>query len=377
MRRALAAALVTVCYLAGTARAAAPQLPPVPAVDAKSYVVVDARTGDVLASSNAHQRLPIASLTKLMTVLVALQHHKLTDVVRVDPRAAAVGESTIDLRGGDRLTVHDLVEAALIQSANDAADALALSVSHDYPAFAALMNAKAHQLGLRDTSFVRPDGLDAPNEYSSAADVTVLARALMRTSFVRDTVRRETATIAHGQVLHTWDDLLGVVPNVLGVKTGHTDNAGWCQVAAVRGHGVTVYVTMLGSPTRSVRNVGLQSLLAWGVAQFRVVSAVQPARTYATVALPYGKRPLGLVAARPLYTVVRLGHPLKERVVAATAASLPVRAGQVLGRVEVWDGSHLLGQRNLVASRTVRRPGLPGRLRFYAGRTLHNLAHLL
>jgi D-alanyl-D-alanine carboxypeptidase (penicillin-binding protein 5/6) len=239
------------------------------------------------------------------------------------------------------------------------------------------MNAKAQQLGLRDTSFVRPDGLDAPNEYSSAADVTVLARALMRTSFVRDTVRRETATIADGKVLHTWDDLLGVVPNVLGVKTGHTNDAGWCQVAAVRGHGVTVYVTMLGSPTRSVRNVGLQSLLAWGVAQFRVVPAVQPTRIYATVALPYGKRPLGLIAARRLQTVVRLGHPLKERVVAATAASLPVRAGQVLGRVEVWDGSHLLGQRNLVASRTVRRPALPGRLRFYAGRTLHNLAHLL
>jgi D-alanyl-D-alanine carboxypeptidase len=89
MRRALAAALVAVCCLAGTARAA---LPPVPAVDAKAYVVVDARTGDVLASSNAHERLPIASLTKLMTVLVALQHHKLTDVVTLDPRAAAVGE---------------------------------------------------------------------------------------------------------------------------------------------------------------------------------------------------------------------------------------------------------------------------------------------
>ena len=376
MRRAFLAALVTVCYLCGAAGAAT-QLPPLPTVSAKAYLVVDARTGDVLASSNATERLPIASLTKLMTVLVALQHHKLTDVVSVDPRAASVGESTIDLQPGDRLTVHDLVEAALIQSANDAADALALSVSRDYPSFARLMNAKAQQLGLHDTHFVRPDGLDAPGEYSSAADVTKLGRVLMRTRFVRQTVRQETATLQDGRVLHTWVDLLGVVPSVIGVKTGHTDLAGWCQVAAVRANGVTVYVTMLGSPTRSIRNVGLQSLLAWGLAQFRVVPAVQSGRAYAKVALPYGKQPVGLVAARPLRSVVRLGHPLTEKVVAAAGASLPVRSGQVLGRVEVWDGAQLLGSRDLVADRSVARPSLAGRLRFYAGRTIHHLAHLL
>jgi len=346
-----------------------------PQVDARAYVVLDARTGEVLAASNAHERLPVASITKLMTVLVALQHLKLTDVVTVDPRAASVGESTADLVPGEQLTVHDLVEGALIQSANDAADALALAVSQNYTAFARLMNAKAQQLGLHDTQFVRPDGLDAPGEYSSAADMTKLARVLMRRPFVRATVLQQTATIAGGKVLHTWDDLLGVVPHVIGVKTGHTNEAGWCQVAAVRENGVTVYVTMLGSPTRSIRNVGLESLLAWGVAQFRVVPEVQTARVYATVALPYGKRPVSLVAARPLQGVVRLGHPLTERVVAATNAGLPVHAGETLGRVEIWANGHLLGSRALIATRTVRRPSLPGRLGFYAGRTLHHIAH--
>jgi serine-type D-Ala-D-Ala carboxypeptidase (penicillin-binding protein 5/6) len=224
---------------------------------------------------------------------------------------------------------------------------------------------------------VRADGLDADGEYSSAADMTKLARVLMRSSFVRATVRQETATIADGHVLHTWDDLLGVVPHVIGVKTGHTDEAGWCQVAAVKEHGVTVYVTMLGSPTRSIRNVGLETLLAWGVAQFRVVPEVQRGRVYASVALPYGKQPLALVAARPLQGVVRLGHPLTERVVAATNAHLPVHTGDRLGRVEIWANGHLLGSRPLIATRTVRRPGLAGRLGFYAGRTLHHIAHLL
>jgi D-alanyl-D-alanine carboxypeptidase (penicillin-binding protein 5/6) len=367
--------LALLLTLAGSAHASG--LPPVPQVDARAYLVVDARTGDVLASSNASEEMPIASITKLMTVLLALQHHKLTDVVTVDPRAAAVGESSIDLSPGEQLTVHDLVEGALIQSANDAADALALSISQDFPAFARLMNAKAQQLGLHDTHFVRPDGLDAPGEYSTAADVTKLARILMRMPFVRDTVHMETATIAGGRTLHTWDDLLGVVPGIIGGKTGHTDEAGWCQVVAERENGVTVYVTMLGSPTRSIRNVGLESLLTWGIAQFRVVPEVQLGRVYATAAVPFGRKPLELVAAKPLQGVVRLGHPLTERVVAPTAVGLPVRAGQVLGRVEIWSGTTMLGSRDLVAGRTIRRPGLAGRLRFYAGRTLHHIAHLL
>jgi serine-type D-Ala-D-Ala carboxypeptidase (penicillin-binding protein 5/6) len=379
VRRALivaAAALVTVCYPGGPALGASPGLPAVPTVDARAFLILDARTGEVLAASNAHERLPIASITKLMTVLVTLQHHKLSDVVTVDPRAAAVGESRIPLSGGDRLTVRDLVEGALIQSANDAADALALSVSPDYPSFARLMNDEASRLGLADTHFVRPDGLDAAGEYSSAADVTTLARKLMRIRFVRQTVRRETATIGGGRVLHTWDDLLGVLPDVLGVKTGHTAEAGWCQVAAIRGRGVTVYATLLGSPTRSLRNADLASLLEWGLAQFRVVAAIQGERTYATVALPFGRRRLGLVAARPLNVVVRLGRPLSERVTAALAASLPVRRGAVLGHVQIWQGGALLGTRALVADRSVGRPSLAGRLGFYAGRTLHHLAHI-
>src|SRR6185312_11846003 len=166
----------------------------------------DARTGEILASSNAHDRVPIASITKLMTVLLTLKHHKLTDVVAVDPRAAAVGESSIGLRGGERLTVRDLIKGALIQSANDAADALALSISPDYPAFATLMNAKARALHLTATHFVRPDGLDAHGHVSSARDVTTLARTAMRIRFVRDTVRERTATIAGGRTLHTWND---------------------------------------------------------------------------------------------------------------------------------------------------------------------------
>ncbi len=348
-----------------------------PPVHAAAYVVEDARTGEVLASSRAHAHLPIASLTKMMTVLLALEQHKLTDVVTVDKRASIVGESTINLRPGERLTVRDLIKGALIQSANDAAAALALSMAPDFASFAVLMNAKAVELGLRDTHFVRPDGLDVPDHYSSAADMTKLARVLMRTRFVRDTVDEETDTIAGGRTLYTWDDLLSLFPRTIGVKTGHTAQAGWCQVAAARGAGVTIYATLLGGPSRSVRNVDLESLLIWGLAQFRVVPVIQPGRAYATAEVPYGKRPLELVAAKPLNAVARLGRPLTEKVVAASAVALPVEAGAVLGRVEVWGDGKLRGSSDLVASRTINKPGLGSRLGWYAGRTLHHLGGLL
>src|SRR3954452_22844879 len=310
---------------------AAPATAAPPSVHGSAFLVEDAATGEVLASSNAHEHLAIASLTKMMTVLLALERHRLSDVVTVDSRAAIVGESTINLRPAERLTVRDLIKGALIQSANDAAAALALSMAPDFASFARLMNAKAAQLGLHDTHFVRPDGLDVPDHYSSAADMTKLARVVMHTRFVRETVDEQTASITGGRTLHTWDDLLSEFPQTIGVKTGHTSLAGWCQVAAARGHGVTVYATILGSPARTTRNTDLESLLIWGLAQFRVVPAIQSARTYARVELPYGKQPVALVAAKPHNLVARLGHPLTEKVVADSGASLPVHAGDVLG----------------------------------------------
>src|SRR5262249_22432155 len=186
--------------LASTAQAAAPP------VNAHAFIVVDAATGDVLAQRNADAHVPIASITKLMTVLVTLEHARLNDVVTVQRDAAAVGESTINLRAGERITVRELLAAALIQSANDAADALADYVGHGNDrAFVSMMNAKAKELGLTGTHFVRPDGLDAPHHYSTARDVTRLAHELMKRPVVRSLVRERTAVIEGGRTLHTWN----------------------------------------------------------------------------------------------------------------------------------------------------------------------------
>jgi len=357
--------------LSRPARAAAP----VP--DARAFEVVDASTGEVLAARNAHERLPIASLTKLMTVIVALQHLDVDQTVTVPKAAAGVGGSRIPLRAGQRISVDDLLKGALIQSANDAADTLAAGASGgDVPLFVSWMNEKAQQLGLTDTHFVRPDGLDAPGHVSSAHDVIVLAQIAMHSPVVREIVRERTDTIENGRVaVHTWNDLLGVFPGLIGVKTGHTDKAGWNEVAAARRQGYTIYAVILGSPSRAQRNADLRRLLSWGVAQYRTLTLVDR-RAYAHSKLGYGLPAVALVATRPLVRVVKADQAVVERIVAPSAVRLPVARGQLLGTIEVRVGGHVVGVRPLVAARSVRRPDLGGRLRWYATRTVHDFLGL-
>jgi D-alanyl-D-alanine carboxypeptidase (penicillin-binding protein 5/6) len=368
MMRLLVAVLVALA-LAAPARAAHP-----PPVQARAYVVVDGKTGEVLAARNPHARMPIASITKLMTALLTLERSKLGDTVSVQPSAAGVGESSIGLRAGERLSVRDLLEGALIQSANDAAYALAAAGGGgDVSRFVRGMNAKARSLRLRDTRYVRPDGLDAPGEYSSAADVTRLARILMHKPAVREIVKQRTADITGGRVLHTWNDLLGTFPGLIGVKTGHTGAAGWCEVAAVRRPGVSVYATILGSPARDQRNADLAALLRWGLSRYRVESVIAEGRTYALAETGYGREPLQLVAASRARRAIRIDRPLRAHVVATSAVTLPVRAGQRLGTIRVFDGKRAIASRPLVAARAVSRPSLAARVGFYTRQTAKHI----
>ena len=340
----------------------------------RAWLVENGATGEVLLVHNARQRVPIASITKLMTVLLTLEHVRLNDVVTVTRDAASVGESSANLRPGERLTVRELLEAALIQSANDAADALADYVGHGSQArFVAMMNARARRLGLRNTHYVRPDGLDAAGHYSSARDVTFLARVLMHYPVVRQIVRRRTAAIT-GASLHTWNDLLYSYPGIYGVKTGHTSAAGWSEIAVARRGGVSIYATLIGSPDRGRRNADLTRLLDWGFSQYVRARPVVKGRAYAEARLAYGRSPLKLIAAGSLAAPFRAGLPVVRRVVFPDVVSLPVSRGQSLGKVRIYQRGRLVGAVPLLASRSVGRPGVAGRAGWYARRTLHHMA---
>jgi D-alanyl-D-alanine carboxypeptidase (penicillin-binding protein 5/6) len=362
----VAALLAALAFVIAAQAAASP-----PPVLARAFIVENPGTGEVLAQHGAWARVPIASITKLMTVIVALDHARWQDVVRVRADAAAVGESTVHLRAGERIRVGDLVKAALIQSANDAAVALADYVGRgDRTAFVAMMNAKARELGLERTHFVRPDGLDVAGHYSTARDVTTLAQDAMRNPRIRAVVRVRTDSIAGGRRLHTWNDLLGVFKGLYGVKTGHTGTAGWCEVAAVRRNGVTLYTTVLGSPTRSQRNTDLASLLRWGISRYRSVWLVPPGHVYLQASVGYGKGSVPIVAARQVARAVRIDKPLVQRIVAPTALALPVVRGQRVGEVRIYSGRRLVARQPLIAERSVAKPGFGGRAGFYATRTL-------
>jgi D-alanyl-D-alanine carboxypeptidase (penicillin-binding protein 5/6) len=202
--------------------------------------------------------------------------------------------------------------------------------------------------------------------------VTKLGRVAMNKPFIRETVRLQSATAA-GRQLFTWNDLLSTFPNMIGVKTGHTNGAGWSQVAAARGGGVTVYATILGGESRDGRNADLAELLAWGLSRYRTVWAVDGGRTYATARTAYGRERVRLVAAKPALRVIHVERPLVQRVVAPVEVALPVRKGQRLGEVQVLDRGEVIARSPLVAANAVAKPGTVGRVRFYASRTLDHL----
>ena len=371
---ALFAALAAALSLAATAGAAAAP----PSFTARAALVANPDTGEIVFASGAGRRLPMASITKLMTAIVVLERTRPTELVEVHPVVSTVGESSVYLRPGERISVRDLLAAALIQSANDAAWALAAHVGRgDVDAFVRLMNAKAKALGLADTNFVRPDGLDVAGHYSSARDILKLARVAMGYPAVRALVRRETARIAGGRSLFTWNDLLGSFPGLLGVKTGHTAAAGWCQVAAARQGGVTIYAVILGSPNRAQRNADLAELLEWGLGQYARMTVVAAGGRYASAAIPFSEARLPLVAARDGRAVVRLGRPLVERVVAPAMVALPVRRGERLGEVRVFAGRRLLARRPLVAARSEGAPRFRDRAGWYAGRAFSEAGSML
>jgi D-alanyl-D-alanine carboxypeptidase (penicillin-binding protein 5/6) len=342
-----------------------------PHVSAAAAIVANGATGEILYARHADERRPMASITKIMTALVALERADLDSVTTVDRQAVSIGEATMNLRRGEKRTVRELLEGMLIPSANDAAWALAEHVGGGRVGrFVAYMNERARELGLRNTHYSNPDGLDASGHYSSARDILKLARQAMRRPLFRELVRTETMRVGR-HLLETTNDLLGTYPGAIGVKTGWTDGAGWSEVAAARRNGTTIYAVLLGGPSRASRDADLAKLLDWGLAQYGHFDLVDRSRTYATAAIPYTSERLALRPQTRARATVRVGLPLVERVVAPAMVDPPIRRGQVLGHVCVDLGKQDLC-RPLVAAADVQEASFGRRVRWYAGQALHH-----
>ena len=364
LRRLAVVAALALLVAAWPARAAAP------AVDADAYIVVDPATGEVLAQRAPDRGLPMASTTKMMTALVALESADLDDVYTVPPEAA-IGGSSGRLEGGERLSVRDLLTALLVASGNDAAITLAEGVAGSQGAFVARMNRRARELGLTATRFANPHGLDAPGHRSSVRDLVTLARVAMRNPVFREAVSQRRASIpgAGGLGMREYvskNRLLDIDPDVDGVKTGMTDGAGYALVAHARRRpeAPELYAALIGAPTASARARDGLSLLDYGRSRYAAATLIQEGAVFGRV--PVDERPGTSVpyrAAAPLVAPLRLGEPVTETLTAPPEIEAPVAEGQVIGSVTLRQGERVLGRRDLVATEAAGEPSVWDRVR--------------
>lgn len=332
-----------------------------PAVGAPSAVLVEPATGDIVFQRNADDRRAIASTTKIMTALVVLDRLSLDDVLAQVPYASNGAESLVGLRAGERMTVRDYLRGLLLASGNDAAETLAVRTAGSRRAFVRLMNERAKRIGLRNTHFATPVGLDTEGNYSTASDLVAMALVLRTSAFIRETTNRPDATLTvrgkRGRKIRVVNrnSLVRAVPFVDGVKTGHTNRAGYVLVGSASRDGVTVLSAVLGTPSETARNADSLALLRYGLQRYHVVSAVSGGRRLATAAVRFQDGPgLALVASRTVKRTTRRGERLTTRIVGAPdEVEGPVSKGARLGTVVVIQRGRTVDRVALVAARAV------------------------
>lgn len=348
-------ALLLACALLPAAAPAAPAAGP-EGIEAKAWIVVDARSGDVIAGQAAEKRLPIASTTKLMTAYVAMRELRPGEVVRAAPYEAIYGESLMGLTAGERVSVRDLLYGLMLVSGNDAAHTLAVAAAGSEERFVEQMNRYAAALGLADTHYANPVGLDEPGNYSSAADLATLTRRLLRDpAFARiaDTRSVLLRSPSSPRRIENSNDLLETAPWVTGVKTGHTFDAGYVLVASGERRGVSLVSVTLGEPTEEARFADSFDLLEFGFSQYRRRLPVRAGASLAEPEIRYSGGRLPLRAERSLQAGVRRDQRLELRVAAPEEVEGPVRRGAKLGHATVFVDGMRVGSVPLRASRTV------------------------
>jgi D-alanyl-D-alanine carboxypeptidase (penicillin-binding protein 5/6) len=320
-----------------------------PGLRARAAILVSESTGQVLYASNANLELPIASTTKLMTALLTLEHvPSLNTMFTAPDYYAAPGDSQIGLHPGERMSVHDLLLALLIPSADDAAQDLAYNVGgHSVARFIGMMNARARELGLSQTHYSTPSGLDTPGNYSTAADLVKLSTYLLEHNrWFGNIVKLQHAflhTGSHPRYILSTNTLLSKVPWLSGVKTGHTAAAGYVLIGSGSRDGMSLVSAVLGTDSEAARNSNTLTLLDYGFSGFRlarpVVSGTVVARP--TVSDSPGMR-VNVVAVGNVSEIVARTASVTTRVNVPRQLAGPLRKHAVVGSVVVSSGRRVL-----------------------------------
>lgn len=345
IQAALAAGLSLACLVSVNAAAGAPPAvaagsPPAPSLGVSSAVLVAPETNQRLAAVAPDARRAIASATKLMTALITLEHvFHLSTVFAQNDFVAPPVDSQIGLSPGERMSVHDLLLALMLPSADDAAEDLAYNVGHRSVArFVGMMNARARQLGLRQTHYSTPSGLDTPGNYSSAADLITLAGyVLAHQPFFARVVALPRAVLRTGNHVRSVANRNTLVARfrwINGVKTGHTSSAGYVLIASAHRDGFTLLSAVLGTDSEAARDANTLALLGYGFHNFRLAVPFRAGTVLAqpTVQDRPGQR-ARLIAATGLSRVIPRGSRLALRVQAPQQLAGPLGRNSRQGTV--------------------------------------------
>ena len=331
-------------------------------VGAKAAVVMEAQTGRLLFAQEADTPLPMASTTKIMTALLALEQENIDEEFVVDPAAIRVEGSSMGLTEGDTVTLRALTGGMLMASGNDGANAVAVRIAGDIPAFAELMNARAAGIGMENTHFVTPSGLDDPEHYSTARDMALLAREALKNPVFAEMSAARRLSLTYGnppyqRTLSNHNRLLSLYPDAIGVKTGFTKKSGRCLVSAARRDGVTLIVVTLSCGDdwnthkalyeRYFPKVGSRELKPEGEIRVPVTGG-----TFADVEVRQISR---------LHTVDIRGQedPVNTTIYAPNFLYAPVLGGDIVGKIVYDRDGTVIGESLLAAVEPVPAKSLP------------------
>lgn len=375
MKRMIAALLTAaLCILPAAAVTGAPE------VEAGAVVLMEKETGTVLYEQNAHEQLEPASVTKVMTMLLvmeALDSGRITtdEIVTVSAHAASMGGSQVFLKEGEQMTVRDMLKSVAVASGNDAAVALAEHIAGSESGFVELMNRRAAELGMNDTKFQNCTGLPAAGHVTSAYDIALMSRELLKHPAIRAYTTIWMDTIRDGQFqLANTNKLVRFYEGTTGLKTGSTDSALYCLSASAERDGMELIAVVLKSPTSQKRFESAKSMLNFGFANYALLD-VKPDRALAPVDVLLGEKstvqPVLADGGRILVDKSEI-NDVTTSVQVTDRVEAPVEAGQKLGEIKISVGGQVRQTIPIVASEAVARITLPGIFRNMLDRLFMN-----
>lgn len=314
---------------------------------AKSAILIEASTGKIIFEKNSHEKLAPASMTKMMSMLLIIESIesgiiKWDDVITVSANASGMGGSQILLETGEQMKVEDLFKGVAVMSGNDAVVALAEAVAGSVDEFVAMMNKRAKELGLKDSNFKNPHGLDDANHYSSAYDMSLIAKELVKYDKVLEFTKIYEDYLRKGTDKELWlvntNKLVRFYPGVDGLKTGYTSTAGYCLTATAYKNDMRLIAVAMGEETSAKRNAEISSMLDYGYAQYKVDTVVKKDDVIAKITLEKAKKEnVSLVPTEPVTILnkktTKLGNITYKLDVDEVKA--PVKVGDVVGKLTV------------------------------------------